>query len=117
MSPELQALVQMLGQSPVLALVGFLVWERVKAPSKKPTPTCPLVAADVRAADVGAAVERVDRALTGIEASLGAIQQTLAELHRLQASEASRVDHLAGVVGQLPSALREVGQELARDLA
>ena len=116
MSPELQALVQMIGQSPVLALVGFLIWERVRGKSDKPAP-CPLVAADVRAADVGAAVERVDRALSGIEASLAGIHQTLAELRRLQAADASRVDRLAGVVGQLPSALREVGQELARDLA
>ena len=65
MSPELQALVHMLGQSPVLALVGFLIWERTRQPAKPPL-SCPLVDADVRAADVGAAVERVDRALSGI---------------------------------------------------
>ena len=114
MSPEWQALAHMLGQSPVLALVGFLIWERTKR-ADPPPPSCPLVSADVRAADVGAAVERVDRALSGIEASLGAIQLTLAELRRLQAAEASRVDHLAGVVGRLPAALREVGEGLAQD--
>ena len=87
-----ETLAQMAGSSPVLASVlAFMMWTRweqrqreAPAPPTEEVPkTCPLLSAGVGPAAVGAAIERVDRALNGIESSLSGIQQTLVELQSL----------------------------------
>jgi hypothetical protein len=76
-----EALVQMLGSSPLAALVvGFFAWSRWS--SSEPERKCPLVTAEIGPAEVGATIERVGRSLAGIESSLAGIEANLAELRR-----------------------------------
>ena len=85
-----EALAQMAGSSPVLAgVLAFMLWTRWERRQERPLLTeevpkpCPLAMASIGPAAIGAAIERVDRTLNGIEASLAGIQQTLAEMRAL----------------------------------
>ena len=79
----IDALAQMAGSSPIFAgMLAFMLWTRWEQ-KKEPRSPCPLISADIGPAAIGAAIERVDRTLNGIEASLSGIQKTLAEMKAL----------------------------------